>query len=134
LLYFMSNQRIYRAQAGSERGLDLNFAFDWTPDNITRNFSQVTGGVRYHGLIPRRERDTVAVGVVYSRISGALNRSLSQEGLIPYGTEKAVELNYAMKVTRWFTFQPVFQYYFDTGANPVARNNTVAGFRTSFTL
>jgi porin len=134
LLYFMANQRIYRAQAGSERGLDLNFAFDWTPDNITKNFSQVTGGVRYHGFIPRRENDTLAVGVVYSRISGVLNRSLSQAGLLPYGTEKALELNYALKVTRWFTFQPVFQYYFDTGANPVSRNNTVAGFRTSFTL
>jgi porin len=134
LVYFMANQRIYRPQAASERGLDLNFAFDWTPDDITKNFSQVTGGVRYHGLIPRRERDTVAVGVVYSRISGVLNRSLWQAGLTPYGTEKALEVNYALKVTRWFTFQPVFQYYFDTGANPVSRNNTVAGFRTSFTL
>jgi porin len=134
LIYFMANQRVYRPQAGSDRGLDLNFAFDWTPDNRTKNFSQVTGGVRYHGLIPCRERDTVAVGVVYSRISGTLNQSLSQAGLIPYGTEKALEVNYALKVTRWFTFQPVFQYYFDTGANPVSRNNTVAGFRTSFTL
>lgn len=134
LVYFMANQRVYRPQAGSERGLDLNFAFDWTPDNITKNFSQVTGGVRYHGLIPHREHDTVALGVVYSRISGVLNQYLSQAGFTPYGTEKALELNYALKATRWFTFQPVFQYYFDTGANPVSRNNTVAGFRTSFTL
>jgi porin len=134
LLYFMANQRLYRREAGTERGLDMNFAFDWTPDNITKNFSQVTGGFRYHGLIPRRERDTVAVGVVYSRISGTLNQSLSQAGLMPYGSEKALEVNYALKVTRWFTFQPVFQYYFDTGANPFLRNNTVAGFRTSFTL
>jgi hypothetical protein len=28
----------------------------------------------------------------------------------------------------------VFQYYFDTGANPYSRNNTVAGFRTTFVL
>ena len=55
LVYFMANQRIYRPQAGSERGLDVNFAFDWTPDNITKNYSQVTGGFRYHGLIPHRE-------------------------------------------------------------------------------
>jgi len=39
-----------------------------------------------------------------------------------------------LKVTRWFTFQPVFQYYFDTGANPLMRNLTVAGFRTTFSL
>ena len=39
LVYFMANQRVYRAAAGSNRGLDVNFAFDWTPDNVTRNFS-----------------------------------------------------------------------------------------------
>ena len=62
----------------------------------------------------------MSVGVVYSRISGTLNQALSQLGSCPYGTEKALEVNYALKVTRWFTFQPVFQYYFDTGANPVS--------------
>ena len=134
LVYFMANQRVYRPEAGSDRGLDLNFAFDYTPDDITRNFSQVTGGVRYHGPIPHREGDTVSVGIVYSRISGELNRALNAEGLMPYGTEKALEVNYALRVTRWFTFQPVFQYYFDTGANPYSRNNTVAGFRTTFVL
>ena len=131
LLYFMANQRIYRPEAGSDRGLDVNFAFDWTPGQFTNNYSQVTGGFRYHGLIPHRERDTVSVGVVYSRISPTLNQAYADAGLLPFGSEKAVEVNYALKVTRWFTFQPVVQYYFDTGANPLAHNSLVAGFRTS---
>ncbi|HTS29158.1 MAG TPA: carbohydrate porin [Bryobacteraceae bacterium] len=62
-----------------------------------------------------------------------VNRALSQAGLLPYGSEKAVEVNYSLH-TRWFSCQPVFQYYFDTGANPYSRNNTVCGFRTTFTL
>jgi carbohydrate-selective porin OprB len=53
---------------------------------------------------------------------------------LPFGSEKALEVNYAFQVARWFTFQPVFQYHFDTGANPLMRNSTVAGFRTNFTL
>jgi carbohydrate-selective porin OprB len=134
LLYFMANQTIYRQEAGSDRGLDFNFAFDWTPDNFTRNYSQITGGFRYHGLIPRRERDTVAVGVVYSRISPELNRAYTSLGLPGFGSEKAVEVNYALKVTKWFTFQPVVQHYFDTGASPLNRNYAVAGFRTTFLL
>jgi porin len=134
LVYFMANQRIYRAQAGSDRGLDVNFAFDWTPDDITSNFSQVTGGVRYHGLISHRENDTLSTGVVYSRISGVLNRALAQQGLLPFGTEKAVEVNYSLQLKRWLTVQPVFQRYFDTGANPYSRNHTIAGFRTTFVL
>lgn len=134
LLYFMANQAVYRAEADSDRGLDLNFAFDWTPGDVTSVYSQFTGGVRYHGLIPHRNRDSVAVGVVYSRISGTLNQSYADLGLMPFGSEKALEVNYSMRVTRWFTFQPVFQQYFDVGANPLMRNSTVAGFRTSFTL
>jgi len=43
-------------------------------------------------------------------------------------------VSYSLRVTRWFTFQPVVQYYFDTGANPLMRNSTVAGFRTTFSL
>jgi carbohydrate-selective porin OprB len=134
LLYFMANQAVYRPVAGSDRGLDVNFAFDWTPDDITRNFSQVTGGLRYRGLIPHRKRDALSFGIVYSRISGVLNHALSQEGLMPFGSEKALEVNYAFQATRWFTFQPVFQYYFDTGGNTFSRNSTVAGFRTTFVL
>jgi len=134
LLYVMANQRIYRPDADSDRGLDLNFAFDWTPGEFTRNYSQVTGGLRYHGLLPHREKDTVSAGVVYTRISPALNQTYANSGLPLFGSEKAVEVNYALKVTRWFTFQPVVQYYFDTGANPAGHNSVVAGFRTSFTL
>lgn len=112
----------------------MNFALDWTPDNITRNFSQVTGGVRYHGLIPHRQSDTLSTGVVYSRISGVLNRALAQAGQVPFGTEKAIEVNYSLRLTRWLTIQPVFEYYFDTGGNPSSRNDAIAGFRTTFTL
>jgi len=120
LVYFMANQRIYRAQAGSDRGLDVNFAFDWTPADITLNFSQITGGVRYHGLIPHRQSDTLSTGVVYSRIRG--------------GAEKAIELNYSWRLSRWMTVQPVIQRYFDTGANPHSRDHIIAGFRTTFVL
>jgi len=134
LVYFMANQRIYRAEAGNERGLDVNFAFDWTPGDITKNFSQVTGGVRYHGLIPQRQSGTLSIGVVYSRISGVLNDALAHAGQVTFGTEKALEVNYSLRLTHWFTVQPVFEYYFDTGANPASRNHAIAGFRTTFVL
>ena len=128
----MAIQAIYRPEAGTDRGLDLNFAIDWTPDSVTRVYSQITGGIRYRGLIPRRSRDTVAIGVVCSRISGQLNRTYASLGLLPFGNERALEVNYSFQFARWFSFQPVIQYYFDTGANPRMRNSTVVGFRTNF--
>jgi carbohydrate-selective porin OprB len=76
----------------------------------------------------------VAVGVVYSRISPKLNQDYTNLGLLPFGSEKALEVNYALRATPWFTFQPVVQHYFDTGADPVSRSSTVAGFRTTFSF
>jgi len=78
-------------------------------------YSQITGGFRYHGLISRRRRDTLAAGIVYSRISPKLNQAYTAVGLLPFGSEEAVEINYSYKVSRWFAFQPVVQYHFDTG-------------------
>ena len=43
-------------------------------------------------------------------------------------------MNYSFQFARWFSFQPVIQYYFDTGANPRMRNSTVVGLRTNFIL
>jgi carbohydrate-selective porin OprB len=63
-----------------------------------------------------------------------LNQAHSAMGLPPLGSEKAVEVNYVLKVTGWFTFQPALQYYFDSGASSQGRNATVAGFRTTFSL
>ncbi|MGJ5813844.1 carbohydrate porin [Paludibaculum fermentans] len=134
LLYFTANQQVCCSQARTSRALDVAFTVDWTPEDMTRNFSQLTGGLRYRGLLRRREHDTASLGFVYSRSSGVLNRALSQYGMAPYAAEKLLELNYAFQLNRWLTFQPVFQYYFDTGGDPRRRNNAVAGFRTLFVL
>ncbi len=134
LLYFTANQQVYCSRTHGNRRMDVTATFDWTPEDISKTFSQLTGGLRYHGLLRHREHDTVSVGFVHSRISGVLNRSLSQAGLAPFGAEKLLELNYSLRLNRWLTFQPVFQYYFDTGADPRRRNNAVAGFRTMFVL
>jgi len=133
LIYFMANQRVYRRDVGTDRGADVNFAIDWTPSDLTKNFSQITGGVRYHGLIPRRGSDTIAAGIVYSRISEVLNHALSESGHPPLRAEKLVELTYTLKLTPWLTFQPFLEHYFQTGGNPQVRT-TIAGFRTTFVL
>src|SRR5215472_2325712 len=134
LLYFMINQAVYRAGAGSDRGLDVTFAYDWSPDDVARINTQTTGGLRYRGLLPHREHDALTFGIVYSHVSDVLNRFIVNAGLPMFGSEKALEVNYSIQVKRWFTFQPVFQHYFDAGGNPQMRNSTVVGFRSSFNL
>jgi len=46
LIYGMANQAIFRSEAGSNRGLDVTLAFDWSPGDISREHRQITAGVR----------------------------------------------------------------------------------------
>ena len=68
LIYAMANQALYRAEAGSNRGLDVTIGFDWSPDDVNRQNSQLTAGLRYNGPIPSRMQDAVAFGFVYTKI------------------------------------------------------------------
>jgi hypothetical protein len=44
LLYFMANQAVYRQESGSNRGLDLDFAADWSPDDVNQINEQIFEG------------------------------------------------------------------------------------------
>jgi porin len=134
LMYFMANQAVYRREVGSNRGLDLDFAMDWSPDKVNRVNEQITGGFRYNGPIPHREKDTVAVGVVYSKVSDHFNQSYLLQSVPTYGAEHAFELNYMAQVTPWLIVQPTVQYYSDLGAGTHRGDAVVAGFRLKVTF
>ena len=138
----MANQALYRAEAGSNRGLDATFGFDWSPDDVNRLNSQITAGVRYNGPIASRPQDMVSFGFVYSKIADPfqtlpvgpgltnLRAEKPPQSLPTLGSEKAIEVNYAAHLTRYFFVQPVFQYYVDVGGNSRIPNAAVFGFRT----
>lgn len=134
LLYFMANQAVYRRNAGSNRGLDVNFAFDWSPDNLNRVNEQLTGGLRSNGPIPHREKDTVAFGLVYSKVSDHFNQSDSLRFLPTHGAEKAFELNYMVQAKPWLVLQPTVQYYADLAGDSRRGNAVVSGFRIKVTF
>jgi len=134
LIYGAVNQALYRAEAGSDRGLDATIGFDWSPDDVNRQNTQITGGLRYNGLIPGRAKDWAAFGFVYSKISDQFRFAEANIGLPLLGSEKAIEFNYGLQVTPYFLLQPVFQYYVDTGANSRVPNAAVFGFRTKLTF
>jgi carbohydrate-selective porin OprB len=121
---------LYRTDAGLSRGLDGTIGFDWSPDDVDRQNSQITAGLRYNGLIPSRPQDAVSFAVVYSKISDPFRFAEAAIGLPLLGSEKALELNYAYHVTPYVLFQPVFQYYVDVGANSRIPNASIFGFRT----
>lgn len=134
LIYGIASQAVFRSDAGSNRGLDATFGFDWSPGEVVRENSQITAGVRFNAPFPKRSNDQVACALVYSRISDPFQRFETLLGKAPLGSEKAFELNYSLQVTPYFLLQPTFQYYVDVGANPALSNAPVLGFRTKVTF
>lgn len=134
LIYGMGSQAVFRSDAGSDRGLDATFGFDWSPGEVARENSQITAGVRFNAPFPKRSTDRVACALVYSRISDPFRNFGTLLGATPLGAEKAVELNYSLQVTPYFLLQPTFQYYVNVGGNPTLSNAPVLGFRTKVTF
>ena len=133
LIYASINQAIFREShygPGYFRGLDAFIGGDFSPGNVSTQSSQITGGLRYTGLIPTRDKDTVAFGVVHTELSSSLNTpdSLLLEG--DFTGETAIEFNYAAQVTGWLLVQPTFQYYFNTGGSDRRENAVLIGVRT----
>lgn len=133
VIYFMANQAIYRPKAGSNSGLDAFFGYSGSP-NATYNFvdKNITAGVVYNGLIPSRQKDSVAFGLSYSHVSNAYSTAYADSflGAPVLGSEKAFEVNYLFQATPYFMIQPVVQWYATLGANPQNPTGVVVGFRT----
>ena len=130
----MASQALFRFEAGSNRGVDATVGFDWSPDDVTRENSQITVGARFNAPFSHRAKDRIACALVYSKISDPFSNFGALMGGPRLGSEKAFELNYALQVTPYFLLQPVFQYYVDVGGNSTLPNAPVLGFRTKVTF
>ena len=134
LIYGMASQALFRTEAGSNRGLDATFGFDYTPGDVSRENVQITAGARISAPFEGRPHDWIGVGFVYSRISDPFSNFGAILGGPRLGSEKVFELNYALKITPYWLVEPTFQYYADIGGNPAVSNAPTLGFRTKVTF
>lgn len=134
LIYGMASQALFRSEADSNRGLDGTLGFDWSPDDVGRENSQITAGARFNAPFRHRPKDWIACAFVYSKISDPFSNFGVLVGGPGLGSEKAFEVNYALQVTRYWLLQPTFQYYVSVGGNPNIPNAPVLGFRTKVTF
>jgi carbohydrate-selective porin OprB len=134
LMYFMANQAIFRPNAGSDRGIDVHFGYDYSPTDRNKVNQQITGGLVFNSLIPQRPKDSFSFGVVNSSISKPFAAYESALLGTPVGSETAFEINYLIQATPYFMVQPVAQFYHDLGAMPANGTGVVLGFRTKVTF
>jgi porin len=90
LVYGAANQALYRTDAGSNRGLDATIGFDWSPDDVNRENSQITAGARYNRPFSSRPQDGVDLGFVCTHIGDPFQTVGVPSGLPPLGSEKAL--------------------------------------------
>jgi len=130
LYYFMAAQAVYRADIGSNRGLDVTFAYDNSPNSVNLQNSMITAGGVYHGIIPRRTVDDLSFGFVSTRTGNAYSQL--NEVLLGYalGWEKAYTLDYRAQLKPWFAVQPTIEYFDTIGGNSHRPGGVVIGLRT----
>ncbi len=121
LYYIMASQAVYRAAPGSNRGLDVTFGYDNSPNSLNQQNSMVTAGAVYHGIVPRRTVDQVSFGFVSTRTGDAYSQL--NELLLGYslGWEKAYTLDYRAQIKPWLVVQPPTVQYFNTIAGDAHR-------------
>ncbi len=130
LYYFMASQAVYRADAASNRGLDVTFAYDNSPNSASQQNSLITVGAVYHGVIPRRTMDKVSFGFVSTRTSNASSQLNELLLGYPLGWEKAYTLDYCAQVKPYLLLQPTIQYFDTIGGDPRRPSGLVIGLRT----
>ena len=131
LVYAMVNQSVFReahSGPGLMRGLDVFGGLDYSPQDVSLAFLQVTGGLRYTGLFPTRGRDTLGLGVAYTEFSRRFNTPGSLLANGRYTSETALEINYIYRITRLLSVQPFAQYYLNPGGTGRREDALLLGF------
>jgi len=124
LVYVMASQAIWRVDPRDARGLDATAAWDWSPDDVNRNNTMVTAGVRVNEPLPLPFHHTISLGYVQNRLS----QRFAPPGALPWKPEHALELNALFAILPMMFVQPVIQTFANGGGR--TGHAVVVGFRT----
>jgi porin len=106
--YLLIDQTIYKEQegVGDGRTLGLFFQLGWAPSDRNEVYRYVGGGLSCTGVVPKRDQDTLGIGVSQMRLIGSQGPG-QRVGLTN------VEVYYLAQLTPWLRLQPDVQYFDD---------------------
>lgn len=87
------------------QGLIVFGQFGMSPSNKNDMSKYLGGGLSYTGLIPKRDKDKIGIGVASGSYAARLGDITSQ-----VGSETALEAFYRFQITPWFYMQPDVQF------------------------
>ena len=124
LIYLMASQALWRVDPKEARGLDATAAWDWSPDDINRNNTMFTAGLRFNEPLPLAMHNTMSLGYVRDRLS----QRFVPHSAVPWHPEHALEFNALLDVLPMVLVQPVVQMFANAGGR--TGHVVVFGLRT----
>jgi porin len=133
-IYFLADQELTLETEEGNQGLTalggVSFASEAT--NTMPFFFFL--GLQYTGAFEGRPDDILGFSVARGRISSDLAATQKLQGLPPQTAETLFELNYSLRLTNWFVFEPNVQYIARPGATGEISNAFVLGLQTNLTF
>ena len=123
-LYGAVDQMLLREQ--DDQGLGVFFRYGIAPRNRSRFHWVLDTGLNYKGLLPGRDEDVAALGIVYGKHSSEIATTKSHE--------TALEATYLIQVTPGFYLQPDIQWINRPSGDSSIKDAWVFGLRAGFTF
>jgi porin len=126
-IYFVVNQDLWHLGGQADRTLSFFTRFGGAPADRNSVQSYLDGGFNWKGLLPNRTRDTLGVGVSFTRLSDDLTDPSGR----PYSEhyETVVELTYQAAFGDHLSIQPDLQCIINPGATAPAATALIGGVR-----
>lgn len=124
--YTAFDQKIFNEKNDNEQGLSIIGQFGWTPSDRNEIARYYGAGLKYTGLLPKRNMDVTGIGTAIADVS---DRYKSIDGRTQ---ETVLELFHKIQLTNWLAFQPSMQCIFNPGGN--GKNAFAMGIRSIITF
>ena len=129
--YGLIDQEILR-EAGTEgQGLGFFARAMFAPDSQNTVDYAFEVGLRYQGILPGRDEDTLGLGYAHISISDDFARANLAPRIPKLDHEGIIELTYSAKLTPWLSVQPDLQYIIHPGASNALSDEWAVGLRAS---
>lgn len=133
-VYIHADQMIYREKGTSDQGLTPLIVATIGPENINKFPFLLMGGLVYKGLVPDRDDDTTAFGLIYAKYSDKIKESQQSVGSSPQRYEAVLEFTHRINITKWMYIQPDLQYIIQPGGTGNIDDALVIGFQFGLTF
>ena len=124
--YTAFEQKIFNEKDKIDQGLSVIGQFGWAPSDRNEISRYYGVGIKYTGLIPKRDKDITGIGTAIADVSQRY-KSIDERT-----SETVLEVFHKIQLTNWLALQPSMQYIFKPGGS--GKNAFTMGIRSMITF